>query len=142
VGHRLSTSIISAMIVACFVSTGSAAEQELNDEQKSELVFGKSVSMGLVLVVNLRTACVHAYDIAASANPETRTLVLADTSMTAFATESCIGVCDKLQLNNIVARCRQSGIKRCVVYGAVFDGHVYSFSIDPTGFNLEKDCKK
>jgi hypothetical protein len=138
-----SRSIICTIIAAYLVSAGGAPGQDLSDENKSELVFGKSVLMGQVLVGNLKNACRHAYDLAASSSPELRVLLLADREMTAFATEACRGFCDKLQMNNIVVRCRrQSGIKGCVIYGAAFGGRVYSFSIDPTGFNLEKDCEK
>lgn len=132
--------VIFVTVFAWAATAAGATGQDLSDEQKSELIFGKDVSMGQVLVENIRNACGHAYDFAASGDPKTRTLLLADRKMAAFATEACTGVCDMLQVNNIVARCRQSGIKGCVIYGAVFDGHVYSFSIDPTGFNLEKDC--
>ena len=133
-------SLFPAIVLACSFVAGAAAGEDLSGEQKSQLVFGESVSMGQVLVENLQNACPHTRGIAATAAPETRVLLLGDRKMTAFATEACIGVCDKLQINNSVVRCRQNGIKGCVIYGAIFGGRVHSFSIDPTGFNLEKDC--
>ena len=133
----------SAVMLAFLLTMDGAVSQGLSDEQRNERAFGERVNMGKVLVENLKNACGHALDVAISAPPQSRMLLLADRKMTAFDAQACNGVCDKLQINNSVARCRsERGIAGCVIYAAVFDRRVIQLSIDPTRFDLEKDCAK
>lgn len=130
-----------AISLALILAIDGAAGDDLREEQNNELIFGAHANMGRVLVDDLKNACHHARDVVATADPSLRTLLLADRKMTAFDAQACNGVCDQLQINNIVVRCRRErSIPDCVIYGAVYEKQVYSFSIDPKGFNLEKDC--
>ncbi len=135
--------VLSAMLLTLMLCVTAADSQPPSEEQKNVLVFGKRANMGQVLVENLANACHHTRTHTSSADPTRRTLLLADRKMTAFSAEACVGVCDRLQINNIVVRCRRDqGIAGCVIYGAVYEKRFFSFAIDPTAFDLERDCAK
>jgi hypothetical protein len=114
--------------------------RDLDDADRNALIFGKPQS-GRIIVDNLKAVCSHLASTLRSADREQRTLVFTNLEANVFHTYVCKGPCDLLQLNNSLVDCRVSvGIKGCRMYGAVYRGEVFQFSVDPYGTVLETDC--
>jgi hypothetical protein len=133
-------SVVIVMVMVTLSGTAVVRATDLDDPARFARIFGRPTS-GRALVTGLKNACGHVAQVFASADPRERTLLFSDRSMTKFHHSTCNGPCDIVQTSNAVVACRQTRlIEGCVIYGAIFEGDVFQFSIDPNGTDLAKVC--
>jgi hypothetical protein len=137
---QLSAVFVATLAVLAALAPHSGLARDLDDSDRNALIFGQPQS-GRIIVDDLKKTCTHLASALRAADREQRTLVFTNVEANAFHTYVCKGPCDMLQQNNATVECRQTiGVKGCRIYGAVYRGEVFQFSIDPAGTVLETDC--
>jgi hypothetical protein len=133
----LTSVALTFLLVVAYL--GRAAGDSDGSADRAVEIFGEP--FGKALIVGIENACEHVNETLEMSPPDERVLLLSDENASKFYRESCDGVCDFVQANNIVTRCRaEQKIEGCVIYGAVYNKEIYDLSVDAYGKKISEDC--
>ena len=132
--------IFTALFVLCGIFTSSMGRAEDDNLTAARNIFD-GPQFGLMIVLGIETLCPHLKQHLQSEDPNQRIVLMTDENATAFHSEACVGRCDLVHANTILSRCqRDTKIKRCKFYGALYKGRFYNLTFNPLGSDLHILC--